>query len=370
MTHWISADQVFDGRNLRDNCAVGIKDGVITQIEATDDLAAEHIHRHHQGIITPGFFDIQVNGGGGVMLNSDPSAAGIAKIAAAHRTFGTTALFPTVITDRPEVLDAAVAAAIDAIGVDGFAGLHIEGPHIDTARRGTHAERYIRPCDAHTINLVRTLRDHDIPTLITVAPEAISVSQISTLRDMGAVVSIGHSDADAATTQQAIDAGATCFTHLFNAMSPMLSRAPGVTGTAIASDAWCSFIADGHHVDPTMLLIAMNARPTRHRMIAVSDAMATVGGPDHFDLYGHDIFLKDGRLVNAEGALAGAHLTLLEALQNMVGFGVPLETALQMCGPNVYDLIGLDTRGTLINQPARDVLALNSDLSLIAVGVA
>lgn len=364
---WVSADQVFDGSSLLSGYAVGFADGVVQKLCPASQIPANANRVHHDGLLTPGFFDIQVNGGGGVILNTHPSVSGIRTITAAHRKFGTTALMPTVITDAPAVLEAAVAAAIDAKDVPGFVGLHIEGPHISVARRGTHAARHIRPFDDDTLKKVRELRDADVPTLLTLAPEAATPADVYALRDMGAVVSIGHSDATAAETIPLLSAGARCFTHLFNAMSPMLNRSPGVTGTAIASDVYCSIIADGIHVDPVMVALAVRARPKADRMIAVSDAMATVGGPDRFDLYGQDIHLQDGQLVNAEGSLAGAHLTLVEALRNLVDYGVALEAALRMCRTNPFALLDMSDRSALIGQNIRDVVLLNDTLQLRSV---
>lgn len=369
MTYWVSADQVFDGRDLLSDCAVQFSGDKVTAIKSMSDIPTSQVDRHHAGLLTPGFFDIQVNGGGGVLLNSTPTRDGIAKIIAAHRTYGTVAMLPTVITDGPEVLEKAVDAALEARDLVGFAGLHIEGPHISTSRRGTHAAQHIRPFDANTLTLVRRLHDGGVPALITLAPEAATTSDIATLRDVGAVVSIGHSDVTASEASRYVAAGATCFTHLFNAMSPMLNRAPGVTGAAIASDAWCSIIADGIHVDPTMIMLAARARPLADRMIAVSDAMSTVGGPAQFDLYGQSIRLDGGRLVNAEGSLAGAHLSLHEALQNLVSYGMTLETALRMCRTNSYALMGLQTQSRLVGLDACDVVLLDAKLAMISVGV-
>lgn len=369
MTLWIAADHVFDGKRLLPQHAVGIDDDRVTELRPTSDLPTHQITHRHVGLLTPGFFDIQVNGGGGVLLNTQPTHATIRTIIAAHRQFGTTSLMPTVITDAPDVLDAAVDAAVDAKDEPGFAGLHIEGPHLSVARRGTHAACHVTPFNTHTLGLVRKLRDAGVPTLITVAPEAVSPQDVTKLKDAGAVVSVGHSDAAASDAIDLVMAGATCFTHLFNAMSPMLSRAPGVTGAAIASDAYCSIIADGIHVDPMMVALAIRARPKAHRMIAVSDAMATVGGPDRFALYGQEICLSDGRLINVDGALAGAHLTLVEALRNLVAYGVDLETALQMCRTNPFALMGMEAATSLIGQSSADIVMLRPDLRLQSVGL-
>lgn len=367
---WISADRLFDGSILRSNYAVQIESDRIIALSPTADLKKEDIIQHHVGLLTPGFFDIQVNGGGGALLNTDPSVGAIDTIAKAHRSKGTVAFLPTVITDKTSVLEAAADAILQAKDVPGVMGLHIEGPHLSKARRGTHDASYIRPLDAKTFSLVRELRDTDATVLITVAPESATQNQIAQLSEMGAVVSIGHTDASATDAANAVAAGATCFTHLFNAMSPMQNRAPGVTGAAIASDVWCSIIADGIHVDPMMVILAIRARPKLDRMILVSDAMATVGGPDAFMLYGQEIHLDDGRLVNAEGSLAGAHLTMLDALRNLVSYGVDLQAALRMCRQNPAQLLGIWDKLGLIGMDAADLLVLDDDLSLKQVGVA
>lgn len=366
---WISADTVSDGTNLLPDHAIEVVDGRVSALRPTAEVQPSLVARHHPGLLTPGFFDIQVNGGGGVLLNGTPTVAALQAIAAAHRRFGTVAILPTVITDRPAVLEAAVAASLAAQGTPGIAGLHIEGPHLSTARRGTHEAGFIRPLDAHTLGLIRQLCDSGLPTLVTVAPESATPAQIGTLTEMGAVVALGHSDATAGEAQACLAAGATGFTHLFNAMSPMLNRAPGVTGAAIMSEAWCSIIADGHHVDPLMIRLATRARPVADRMIAVSDAMATIGGPEAFDLYGQTIRLDAGRLINAEGSLAGAHLTMADALRNLVSYGLPLDQVLRMCRANPAAFMGLETQFGLIGLRADDLVLLDADLSVASVGL-
>lgn len=367
---WHSADQVFDGRHLLTRHGICLSGGIVSAIKPLAALPQGTEVTHHKGLITPGFFDIQVNGGGGVLLNTSPTVEGVATILAAHRKFGTTALLPTVITDGPKVLEQAAAACLSARDLPGAVGIHIEGPHISSVRRGTHANHLVRPMDAATLSIVGDLRAAGLPVLITVAPEVTAPAQISQLRDLGAVVSIGHTDASADMVQAALSAGATGMTHLFNAMSPMLHREPGAVGAGIASDAWCSIIADGLHVDPIMIAIAVRARPLPDRMVAISDAMSTVDGPDNFDLYGQHIQLRDGRLYNEEGSLAGAHLTMHGALKNLVNYGVSREDALRMCCHNPAQMMGLWDRIRLLGRVAEDVLLLDSDLTLRSVGIA
>jgi len=356
---WILPDAVFDGARLHSGMAV-LTDGV-RLLDLARDLPKDAVVRRTSGIISPGFVDLQVNGGGGVLLNQTPSVAGMQAIAATHRRFGTVAILPTVITDRPEVLAQAVGAAIAAKGVQGIAGLHIEGPHISVARRGTHAAAFIRPMDAITMNHVARLRSAGVAVMITVAPEAVTPAQIGELSALGAVVSLGHSDSSFEATNQCLAAGASCFTHLFNAMSQMVNRAPGVVGAAINSQAYAGFICDGQHVADEMLGLALRARPVADRMFLVSDAMPTVGGPDSFVIYGQTITLHDGQLLNQEGSLAGAHVTQLEGVARLVGkLGIAPEAALRMAITVPARLMGLDQLATLKGRALGDVVHLDA----------
>lgn len=356
--HWMTPDAVFDGEKLHKGMSVLVDENTVVDLSISVPNGAPV--RTIAGIISAGFVDLQVNGGGGILLNMTPTVAGMSAIAAAHLQFGTVAILPTVITDAPEVLAAVVDAAISAKGADGIAGLHIEGPHISDARRGTHAGQFIRPMDDVTIAHVARLRNADIAVMITLAPEAVTAAQIAELNRLGAVVSLGHSDGTAEMTRNALDAGAQCFTHLYNAMSPMLNRAPGVVGAAINSDAFAGIICDGIHVADEMLGLAIRARPIKDRMFLVSDAMPTVGGPDRFDLYGQTISLKNGELVNEEGSLAGAHVTQLEGVARLVSHvGVSVEDALRMAITVPAKLMGLDHLATLKGRKLCDVIHLD-----------
>ncbi len=358
---WVAPDTLFDGTSLVAGQAVRVVDGRVVEMGPSPAGAVPL-----DGCLTPGFVDLQVNGGGGVMLNSTPSRDGMAAIAAAHRSFGTVAVMPTVITDTVEVLDRAVDAAVAAKGDPGIVGLHIEGPHISVARRGTHNGADVRQMDDRTLDHVARLRQHGIAVMITVAPESTTFEQIEALAALGAIVSIGHTDAEASVVESAISAGATCATHLFNAMSPMTSRAPGAVGAIINSQIRAGIICDGFHVDDRMIQIALRARPLDDLMFLVSDAMATVGGPDHFDLYGQEVRLKQGRLINAEGGLAGAHFTQLEGVRRLVHhLGLSFAQALRMAISIPAELIGQDHLGRLEGQDACNVLHLSDEMSLV-----
>jgi len=369
LVSWLCADQVFDGQTLRTGLAAEVTNGVVTAVAPAAALPPAVRRQILSGVLTPGFVDLQVNGGGDALLNNDPSVGAMQTIAAAHRRFGTVALLPTLITDAPDKLDRAAEAAIAARGLPGIIGLHIEGPHISRARHGTHALRHIRPLDQRTITQVCRLRDAGVAVMLTLAPEAVAPGQIAALAETGAVISIGHSDASAEAVKVALDEGARCFTHLFNAMSPMLNRSPGVTGAAINSHAHAGFICDGHHVADAMLALAIRARPLPDRMFLVSDAMSTVGGSDHFTLYGQELRLVDGRLVNAEGSLAGAHVTIAESLSRLIRVvGVEPQAALRMAVSVAADLMGAPALGQLIGRRVEDVLILDQNWMPRATG--
>lgn len=341
---WLVPERLFDGETLDTGRAVRIVAGRIDDLAPAakagrDDLPVWRTN----GLASPGFFDVQVNGGGGVMVNGTPTADGLRAIAAAHRPGGTTAILPTLITDAPEVMEKAASAVIAAVGRDGIVGVHLEGPHISVARKGAHNPRFIRLLDDDTLSCVRRLRTANVPVLLTLAPECVPPGTIASLCAMGVVVSLGHTAADAATTRAAIAEGARAVTHLYNAMTPITSREPGVVGAALDSDLYCGFIADGHHVDDAVLRLAIRSRPMAGRMVLVSDAMSTWNGPDHFTLYGETIRLEDGKLVNRIGSLAGVHIDMATSLRRLVDVvGVSLEEALRMATANPSRLMGLE----------------------------
>ncbi|MGL5008408.1 MAG: N-acetylglucosamine-6-phosphate deacetylase [Paracoccaceae bacterium] len=369
--HWLCPDQVFDGRTLLQGRALEISAGRVQAVVDRSSLTPDCQTKAVSGVITPGYLDLQVNGGGGVQLNNAPTAITIRQMARALHRFGTVAIMPTVITDAPDVLARAVDAAIAAKDEPGILGLHIEGPHISFPRRGTHSGAFIRPLDDSSFAHVTRLRGAGLTVMLTLAPEAVQPGQVRRLVEMGVIVSIGHSDASDTAVAALLAEGASCFTHLYNAMSPMLNRAPGVTGAAINSQAYCGFICDGHHVADAMLALAIRARPVAGRMFLVSDCMATVGGADRFTLYGQQIRLVDGRLVNVEGSLAGAHVTMAESVARLIGLvGIDPAAALAMATSVPARVVGRDDLGGVIGQRVEDLLVLGRDWMPIADALA
>ncbi|MCQ1571629.1 amidohydrolase family protein [Neorhizobium galegae] len=363
MHQLVAADFIWTDGALQAGLAAEVSGGALRRIRP---LASGEIPDMHVHLLAPALTDLQVNGSGGIMLNSDPSAEAIEHIVRTQRTLGTGWVMPTLITCETERMRKTASAAKEAWGLNGFLGLHIEGPHLNVLRKGTHDPSFIRPMDDATLEIVEGLRSSGIPVMLTLAPEMVPAETIRRIADLGVVVSAGHTAATAAEAHRGLDAGVTCFTHLYNAMPPMESRKPGVVGVAINSDAYAGIIVDGHHVDWSMVALACRARPVPDRMFMVSDAMATIGGPDHFELYGETIHVCDGALINQAGSLAGAHVDLATCLANVVEHvGLSLEEAYRMAAMTPLDAMGLE-RPTLRSQmPTSEIIALDRRLGRV-----
>jgi N-acetylglucosamine-6-phosphate deacetylase len=298
-----------------------------------------------EGLLAPGFVDVQVNGGGGVLFNADPTVEAIRAIAAAHRRFGTTGFLPTFITDRREKMHAAVDAvrAALAAGVPGVLGIHLEGPFLNPARKGVHDAAHLRAFDDEDFAIVTSLGRGC--TLVTLAPEMVPPETIARLAAAGVVVAAGHTAASYDAIVAARRQGLSGFTHLFNAMPPMSAREPGPAGAALDDrGCWCGIIADLHHVAPAMLRLALAARGTE-RMMLVTDAMPSVGTDlAQFDLLGQPVRRANGRLTTPDGTLAGSDLDMATAVRNCVDrLGVTLDDALRMASRAPAAFLRLDS---------------------------
>jgi N-acetylglucosamine-6-phosphate deacetylase len=368
--------RVFDGDAWHDNAALIVCGGEIEGVVAAGAVpAGMETVATDGGILAPGFVDLQVNGGGGVMLNDHPDVETIETICRAHAPFGTTALLPTLITDTPEVTAAAVAAGAEAARqkMPGFLGLHLEGPHLSLARKGAHDPALIRPMtDADQAALIAARTQ--LPVLLTtVAPESVDPQRVAALAKAGIVVSLGHSDADYATANAFAAAGASMVTHLFNAMSQIGNRAPGLAGAAIDSSALFSgLIADGIHVDPATIGIALRAKRGPAKIFLVTDAMATIGtAMKSFTLNGRVIHRKDGRLTLADGTLAGADLDMISAVRFVHRtIGLDLGEALRMASLYPAQAVGQSHRlGRLARGTAANIVSLSDDLGVTGVWI-
>ena len=294
-------------------------------------------------LLLPGFIDVQVNGGGGVLFNDDPSSESIRAIGAAHRRFGTTGFLPTLISDDLDTIGRAIAAAQAALDaqVPGALGIHIEGPFLNEIRRGVHDAKHLRLLDASQISLLSRLKGGR--TVLTLAPEMTTPDIIAQLTARGILVSAGHSDANFAETTAAIARGLRGFTHLFNAMARLEPRDPGIVGAALYDEnTWCGIIVDGHHVDPIMLKLALRCK--RHdRFMLVTDGMPAVGSSEPtFVLQGRTIRVVDGICRDENGTLAGTALDMAGAVRNAVALlGVDIVEAARMASQYPAEFLGL-----------------------------
>ena len=360
----IRAEHLWWNHQHHTDMLVELHNERVISIRTFDNSIADFIVH----LIAPLLTDLQVNGGGGILVNNNPTPSGLQGVAAAHRQLGTGTILPTVITDTFEVMEAACEAALSVMHKPGIGGLHIEGPHLAVERRGTHLAKHIRPLDKQTVVLVERMRSRGLPLMITLAPEHAELDLLQRLAHSGAVVSGGHSAATLTQTQLALDNGLSCFTHLYNAMPPMSSRVPGILGAALDSHAHAGIIVDGIHVSWEMVRIALRARPSKNLCFAVSDAMATVGGPDHFTLYGQDIRVQDGALINAEGALAGAHIDLLTSLCNLVhSVALPYSEALPMVTDIPRSLMKLPPAFVDVGTPLSDLLIIDDAFKIVTI---
>lgn len=314
--------QIHDGFALLTDHALVFRGDTGTDILPRDALPGGCVVETLKGgVILPGFVDLQVNGGGGVMFNDDQSVGTLRKMSDAHGAIGTAAILPTLITDTPQRTRAAIDAVRQAIaaGIDRIIGIHLEGPHLSVARKGAHDPNLIRAMTDADLEIILAAAA-DLPNvMVTVAPENTSRSQIRAMADAGVVVSLGHTDADFDTCLAAFDAGARCVTHLFNAMSQMGNRTPGLVGaTLMRDDVYAGLIADGIHVHPATIKIALAAKAGSDQVFLVTDAMASAGSSiATFAINGRRVTRQDRRLTLEDGTLAGADLEMGQALAVM-----------------------------------------------------
>jgi len=367
--------ELFDGERLLEGHAVVIAGEVVEAIVPAGRVTRERGEIVDIGgrLLAPGLVDLQVNGGGGVLFNDAPTAEALRTIANAHRQYGTTAFLPTLISDDTQVMRLGIAAVRTALadGPAGIIGIHLEGPHLNPAYRGVHDATRFRPLDADAEALLGSLGTGR--TLVMLAPETVSGAAIGRLRDRGVTVFGGHSAATYEQVGEALAAGLSGFTHLFNAMTPFASRAPGMVGAALEDEeSWVSIIADGYHVHPATLRLAIRAK-ARGRMLLVSDAMPTVGAPGaSFVLKGETIRAEGGRCVTPDGTLAGGDIALIDAVRNVAAFGgVDRLEALRMASRYPAEAIGLGaTLGRIAPGYRANLVDLGPDFTVIRSWIA
>ncbi|WP_330148898.1 N-acetylglucosamine-6-phosphate deacetylase [Shewanella xiamenensis] len=366
MKFTLIAEQLFDGEAFHRDVPVTIEDGLIASL----DTASGAKEIRYPGTLVPGFIDVQVNGGGGALFNSSPTLACIETIGKAHARFGTTGFLPTLITDNVQVMAKAADAVASAVAQKsaGVLGVHFEGPHLSVPKKGVHPQGFIRGITEAELAIF-CRQDLGI-RVVTLAPENVSPEVIRLLVASGVKVCLGHSNADYDTVVAALAAGATGFTHLYNAMSPLGSREPGVVGAAIESEtAWCGLIVDGHHVHPAAARIALRAKP-RGKVMLVTDAMPPVGLDDEtsFELFGTQVLRVGDRLNAVTGELAGCVLDMASAVHNTVNMlGLPLGEALRMASLYPAEFLGIaESVGRLAVGQRADLVLLDNQHQVLA----
>lgn len=365
--------RIFDGNRFVDDSALIIEDGLVIGVVSLADIPEDTARiALDGGLLTPGFIDAQVNGGGGRMLNEDPSPETMFTILNGHRPYGTTTVMPTYITDVPPVLENVLKSKDEAVLADrGIAGVHLEGPHLAPAKKGTHVPDYMRPMTDVDLDAYLEAAGGAGRLLITVAAEQVTPDQVARLVEADVIVSIGHSDTDAQTATRLFQAGARSATHLFNAMSSFSHRAPGLVGAALDwPDAWAGIIADGHHSDPIALRVALKAKRAcgRGKLFFITDSMSLVGlEGDTLTLNGRTIYRERSgfcsKLTLEDGTLAGSDLDMAGAIRFGVTYlDLSLDEALRMATAYPADYLRLSDRGRLLPGLRADIAWLDDSL--------
>jgi N-acetylglucosamine-6-phosphate deacetylase len=356
---------IFTGERWLENRTLLIEGDRIVKVVPTPDAPKGFEPIDLKGTcLIPGLIDTQVNGGGGVLFNDSPTVESLRTIGEAHRQYGTTGFLPTLISDDLSVVERAISAVHKAINekVPGVLGIHLEGPFLNPDRKGIHDQEKFRLLTLSDIDLISSLKVGS--TVVTLAPERTNPELIRELCSRGVIVSAGHTAADYDQTREALRAGIRSFTHLFNAMTPMNSREPGVVGAALEDpDSWCGLIIDGHHVHSTTAKVAIAAK-RKGKMVLVTDAMPTVGSRDKkFFLKGEVIRARGGRCASSEGTLAGSDLDMLSAVRNTVKkLSLPLEEALRMASLYPSQMLNLESQIGRIAQGFRaNIISIDQD---------
>ncbi|MBE1206520.1 N-acetylglucosamine-6-phosphate deacetylase [Aminobacter carboxidus] len=366
----IAAGRIFDGDAWHQDAALLVVDGLVEGIVARRDIPAGVTVTEAGAMLVPGFIDLQVNGGGGLMLNDKPDVDTLEVICKAQMPFGTTAVLPTLITDTREITRSTIAAGVEAARrkMPGFLGLHLEGPHLSLSRKGAHDPQLIRPMDADDEAALIAARPSMPVLLTTVAPESVKAEQVKALADAGIVVSLGHTDTSYRTAKEYGEAGASMATHLFNAMSQIGNREPGLAGAAVEISSFSAgLIADGIHVDPATMKIALKAKNGPARIFLVTDAMATIGTDlKSFELNGRTIKRENGRLTLENGTLAGADLDMISAIRFMhQTIGYEFGEAIRMASLYPAEAVGQEKRlGRLAKGYQANAVQLTEELDV------
>ena len=332
MKQAITGSKLFNGIDFIEHKVLLIDDQHIAGIVNENSIPTDFlIKKLDGGILSPGFIDLQVNGGGGKLFNNSPDKESLNTIISAHQYFGTTSIMPTVISDSLNILQKCTDTISNEIDNNhSLLGIHIEGPFFNVKYRGVHQKQYINTINASYLNLFETL--DKFPVMLTLAPECISIKQLKHLKSLGFKILAGHTDANYDQLEEAVKYGLDGFTHLFNAMGQISAREPGVVGSAFDFDETsASIIVDLHHVHPSLINLSFKQKP-KGKLFFVSDSMATINhGEPSFELYDEVVSESNGRIINSEGKLAGSSITQIDAIKNAYQkCSIPLESAISM----------------------------------------
>ena len=332
MKQAITGSKLFNGIDFIEHKVLLIDDQHIAGIVNEDAIPTDfQVKKLEGGILSPGFIDLQVNGGGGKLFNNSPDKESLNTIISAHQYFGTTSIMPTVISDSLNILQKCTDTISNEIDNNhSLLGIHIEGPFFNVKYRGVHQKQYINTINASYLNLFETL--NKFPVMLTLAPECISIKQLKHLKSLGFKILAGHTDANYDQLEEAVKYGLDGFTHLFNAMGQISAREPGVVGSAFDFDETsASIIVDLHHVHPSLINLSFKQKP-KGKLFFVSDSMATINhGEPSFELYDEVVSESNGRIINSEGKLAGSSITQIDAIKNAYQkCSIPLESAISM----------------------------------------
>lgn len=366
----LTGANVFDGHRVIENAALIYEENSIIGVVPRDEVPADcTITELNGGLLSPGFIDLQINGAGGVLFNNAPDIESLKTMAAAVRPLGVTRILPTIITDDITVTRAAVDACTEASKtVPGILGIHVEGPFFCLKKNGVHQKDKIRKVGNEDWDWIKKLSD--IPSILTLAPDQVSPSDIQKISDLNIRICAGHTNATYDQVVSAHNAGLSGFTHLFNAMRQFSGREPGVVGAALTlKNTWAGMIADGIHVHNASMLHAI-ASKGYEQVFLVSDAMATIGSDQKtFELYGERIEEKDGQLVNAEGKLAGSAISLADAVRYCAHtLQLPVEQVLAMATRVPASYLNINSQyGTFASGAVADICHLDDELNVLSV---
>ena len=373
MKQAITGSKLFNGIDFIEHKALLIDDQHIAGIVNEDAIPTDfQVQKLDGGILSPGFIDLQVNGGGGKLFNNSPDKESLNTIISAHQYFGTTSIMPTVISDSLNILQKCTDTISNEIDNNhSLLGIHIEGPFFNVKYRGVHQKQYINTINASYLNLFETL--NKFPVMLTLAPECISIKQLKHLKSLGFKILAGHTDANYDQLEEAVKYGLDGFTHLFNAMGQISAREPGVVGSAFDFDETsASIIVDLHHVHPSLINLSFKQKP-KGKLFFVSDSMATINhGEPSFELYDEVVSESNGRIINSEGKLAGSSITQIDAIKNAYQkCSIPLESAISMATLYPAEYLGVsDYIGQLKKGYRADLAHFNSNFHVQNVWLA